>query len=146
MKRLFILLSLFIALGSGSIVGRFLALDSEPPSLFLARTPSPDPKVFAAVLDGLEKAHTDSEIAWGKRWVLHTDPQNGVIESDWFEEHKGEVHFKVQVAVWGKHWHVDVWEHEGVPIWPDHVTKKDWSRRFERQIQSHIDDSVREQF
>jgi hypothetical protein len=118
-------------------------MDREPPSLFPDKTPNPDPQVFTAIQKGLAKVQADPTIAWGKRWVLHADARTGVIESDWFEEHKGEVHFKVQVIVWGSHWHVDVWEWDGVPVFPGPVTKKDWSRRFERQIQEHLDDAVR---
>jgi hypothetical protein len=143
MNTLFRLCLLLVVFGGGTIVGRYYALERQSPKLFPDAAAAPDPKVFAAVQKGLEKVQADPQIAWGKQWVLRADSPHGVIESDWFGEHKGEVYFKVQVVVWGSHWHVDVWQWDGLPIWPGPVTKKDWSRGFERQIQAHIDDAVR---
>ncbi|MCI0371999.1 MAG: hypothetical protein L0214_11635 [candidate division NC10 bacterium] len=108
--------------------------DSDIGDAFVSGLPKPDARVLKAAKLGLERYRESRP--YKKEWVIEIDEQKGVIETNWFPEHKGEVQLKVQVVVWGESFRVDVWQKVGWLV--SSIEKTDWSRRTERSIQDTI--------
>ena len=69
-------------------------------------------------------------------WKIVVDKNKGVIETNWFPEHKGEVILKIQIVVWGTKYRIDVWQKGWLSSSPRKTT---WSARYERNIQNEIE-------
>lgn len=113
--------------------------ETQPESLFLEQFPAPEAKVFEAAIKGLENYRNSRQ--YNKEWEIKVDKAKGVLETNWFPEHRGEVKLKVQIVVWANHFRVDVWQKVGVM---GTVKKTDWSRRTERHIQETIEKVLRD--
>ena len=76
----------------------FWETDAPPSSLAPMRLiPPADPHVLAAVRRGLEK-YRDAR-PYKDDWVIRTDDVAGMVETNWYHEHKGEVEVKTQIRV-----------------------------------------------
>ncbi len=73
---------------------------------------------------------------YSKEWKIETNLERGTIETNWFPEHKGEIWLKVQIAVWGDQYRIDVWQKHG--LFPT-ISKPEWARRYERNVQNAIE-------
>ena len=109
----------------------------EVPASELTGFPRASPQVFLAAVNGLE-AYRNTR-PYKDKWHISKSEPNGTIETDWYPEHKGEVTLKVQIAVWGNSFRVDVWQ--AVGLLPS-ATKTEWSRRAERHIQAAIESQL----
>ena len=69
--------------------------------------------------------------------TIDVNKQKGLIQTSWYDDHKGEVHIKVQIIVWGTHFHVDAWQKVGL-VFKD-IRKTEWSQWTERKIQENIE-------
>ena len=105
---------------------------------FLTEFPPPDTQVLKAAKLALEK-YRDTR-PFKTEWTIKVNEQKGVIETNWFPEHKGEVRLKAQIVVWGKSYRVDIWQRVGW-IFPS-VEKTEISRRTERHVQDGIKDQL----
>lgn len=128
--RLLAWLGFFFLLCSASVVRS----DSDVSEAFLSEFPPPSARVLKAAKLGLEKYRDTRQFK--NEWLIHIDEQKGVIETNWFPEHKGEVRLKVQIVVWGDSFRVDVWQKMGWLF--SSIEKTDGSRRTERHIQDTI--------
>jgi len=108
--------------------------DSDVGETFLTDFARPDAHVFQAARLGLEQYRDTRQFK--SEWFIQIDEQKGVIETNWFPEHKGEVKLKIQIVVWGDSFRVDAWQKVGW-IFPS-IEKTDWSRRTERHVQDTI--------
>lgn len=108
--------------------------DADVGEAFLSDLTRPDVRVLRAAQLGLEKYRDTRQHK--DKWIIQVDEQKGVIETNWFPEHKGEVKLKVQIVVWGDSFRVDAWQRIGWLF--TSVKKTDWSRRTERHIQDSI--------
>jgi hypothetical protein len=106
----------------------------EPPTDIIGEFPAPNMAIFQAAKAGLEK-YRDTR-PFRKEITITADQVSGLIETNWYPEHKGEVQIKAQVAVWGTSFRVDVWQYSGL-LWRS-VKKTGHSRRFERELQEAI--------
>jgi hypothetical protein len=104
-----------------------------------AGAPKPDPYTFQAALTGLERYRSNRP--YKDEWGITSHPDTGVIETNWFPEHKGEVKLKVQIAVRDRLYRVDVWQQHLIT---NRVIKTDGSRRTELKIQSEIEKVLKE--
>ena len=108
--------------------------DSDISEAFVSELPKPDARVLKAAKLGLEQ-YRDTR-PYKNEWLIQIDEEKGVIETNWFPEHKGEVRLKVQIVVWGGSFRVDVWQKVGWLF--SSIEKTDGSRRTERHIQDTI--------
>ena len=111
-----------------------IGADGDLADAFLGDFPRPDARVLRAARLGLE--HYRDTRPFKSEWSIQTDEQKGVIETNWFPEHKGEVKLKIQIVVWGDSFRVDAWQKVGWFL--PSVEKTDWCRRTERHIQDAI--------
>jgi hypothetical protein len=75
-------------------------------------------------------------------WVVVANEQTGVIETNWFPDHKGETRSKMQIVVWGNSYRGEVWQQEGW-LFPS-VKKTERSLRTERGLQDRIGEELRQ--
>ncbi len=71
-----------------------------------------------------------------KEWEVTIDREKGTIETNWFPVHKGEVESKIQIAVWGSLYRIDVWHLTGWLRTPGKTRHSMW---FERMLQNEIE-------
>jgi hypothetical protein len=107
---------------------------SEPESLYLDQFESPNKLVFESIRKGF--GSFQEQRPYKLEWKVIIDEKKGIIETNWFPEHKGEVKLKVQIAVWGSIYRVDVWQQTGFLKAP---YKTIWSMHFERNLQNEIE-------
>jgi hypothetical protein len=108
--------------------------DKDVADPFLTEFAPPDAHVLRTARAELERYRDTSRFK--DEWSIRIDEQKGVIETNWFPEHKGEVKLKIQIVVWGDSFRVDVWQKVGW-VFPS-VEKTDRSRRTERHVQDLI--------
>ncbi len=111
-----------------------IGAEEDLADIFLSDFPSPDARVLRAARLGLEQ-YRDTR-PFKSEWSIQIDEQKGVIETNWFPEHKSEVKLKIQIVVWGDSFRVDTWQKVGW-FFPS-IEKTDWCRRTERHIQDAI--------
>jgi hypothetical protein len=131
--------ALVVGVAVGFLVGRYLFIGAEPESALTPQWPgnrSPDREVFARVKEGLEAFRAQNPQIGPNDWSVREDPEAGLVETDWFHVHKGEVELKAQVVIWGSHYRVDVWSRA---LLGGRVRKTWWSRVTERRIQEEIE-------
>jgi hypothetical protein len=118
-----------------SVMGARAGTDVD--DAFLSEFALPDARVLRAARLGLEQYRDTRQFK--SEWSIQVDEQKGVVETNWFPEHKGEVKLKIQIVVWGDSFRVDTWQKVGW-VFPS-VEKTDRSRRTER----HVQDAIRKQ-
>jgi hypothetical protein len=106
----------------------------DPPSAAAKDFATASPVVFSAAIRGLEM-YRDTR-PYKSEWKVASDPSSGIIETNWYPEHKGEVRLKIQISVWGESFRVDAWQKLGIT---SSVTKTEWSRRTERSVQNSVE-------
>ena len=122
--------SAFFLLFSASAIGA----DGDLADPFLSDFAPPDARVLRAARLGLEYYRDTRQLK--SEWSIRIDEQKGVIETNWFPEHKGEVRLKIQVVVWADSFRIDTWQKVGWFL--PSIEKTDWSRRTERRVQDAI--------
>jgi hypothetical protein len=70
-------------------------------------------------------------------WKIEIDPINKIIKTNWYNEHKGEIIQKDEIAVHKGLIRVDVWQKTGWIFQSEQKT--DWSRRAEWAIQERLE-------
>jgi len=108
--------------------------DKEPAEPFLSDFAPPNARVLRAAELGLHQYRETSRFPG--EWSVQVDKEKGVIATNWYPDHKGEVELKVQIVVWGDSFRVDAWQKVGWVF--RSVEKTDRSRRTERHIQELI--------
>lgn len=71
-------------------------------------------------------------------WSISANQSSGIIETNWYPAHKGEIRLKIQIAVRDKSYRVDVWQKIQFILFSE-VVKTDWSRRVEYDLQRSIE-------
>jgi len=106
--------------------------------VFLKEAPKPDETILSAVSSSL-KEYRES-LQWKEKCSITTNREAGLIETNWYPVHKGEVKEKIQIYVWGKIYQVDVW-HKG--NFRSSSAKKDYiSRLVEMNLQTSIENKL----
>jgi hypothetical protein len=106
----------------------------EPAEPFLTDFAPPNARVLRAAQLGLQQYRESSRFPTA--WSVQVDQEKGVIATNWYPDHKGEVELKVQIVVWGDSFRVDAWQKVGWVL--PSVEKTDRSQRTERHIQELI--------
>lgn len=70
-------------------------------------------------------------------WKIEVDPINKIVKTNWYNEHKGEVIQKDEIAVHKGLIRVDVWQKIGWIFLSEEKT--DWTRRAEWAIQERLE-------
>lgn len=124
---------------AGIFLGREIDIDAEPEpmpgrqSYFYVQ---PDAQLLRDARDGLQSFHMRN-IPLGPRDLrLEEDVEAGLIQTAWFPVHKGEAEQKVQIAVWGSLYRVDVWTRS---VLTGKLGKDGRSQGAERDIQASIE-------
>ncbi len=99
----------------------------------------PAPHVLKAAEQGLREFRNSRP--YKDEWQILVDEKRGVVETNWYPEHKGEIRLRAIIAVWGDSFRVDVWQRVGW-LFPSEE-KTEWSRRTERHIQEAVQKSDR---
>ncbi len=107
---------------------------SESTEMAIGTVAPPAPHVLKAAEQGLRE-YRDSR-AYKDEWQILVDEKRGIVETNWYSEHKGEVRLRAIIAVWGESFRVDVWQKVGW-LFPTEE-KTEWSRRTERHIQDAV--------
>jgi len=94
----------------------------------------PSTKLVESIVEALNSFKESRP--YKNEWKIVVDKNKGVIETNWFPEHKGEVILKIQIAVWGTKYRIDVWQKGWLSSSPRKTT---WSVRYERNIQNEIE-------
>jgi hypothetical protein len=93
---------------------------------------APNPRVWAAILELFDKT---PEIKY------HADPRSGIVVTDWYKTHKGEVELRMEAGVNGDYVRFEGWHKVGFLRSPD---KTDWSRRVEESFQRGLEILLKE--
>lgn len=99
---------------------------------------NPDPVLWDTVLEILQNYSKDAAVL---DWTLSSDKTKGLLWTQWFRTHKGEVRLKIEAVVWGRECRVEVWQKIGT-IFTRHE-KSEWARRFERILQGQVHERFR---
>ncbi len=127
-------------LAAGFFLGGEIAFNAEPDDILVPKwhgQQRPDAQLFRDARAGLQAYRTREVPPLGIGDLrLVENPETGLIQSAWFLVHKGEAEQKVQIAVWGSFYRVDVWTRG---VLTGHVSKTFMSRVAEREIQQDIE-------
>ncbi len=94
---------------------------------------NPDPVLWNAIQEVLQDYSKGTTIS---EWKLSSDKTKGLLWTNYFRTHKGEVRLKIEAVVWGKEFRVEVWHNTGTIFkWP---RKTEWARRVERALQVQV--------
>lgn len=137
-KGLLILLVVCLC-GMSALSGFYFGGSAEIGNPHFAGAPKPDQYTFQAALTGLERYRSSHH--YKSAWEITSHPDTGVIETNWFPEHKGEVRLKVQIVVRDRLYRVDAWQ---LQLITNRVIQTDRSRRTELNIQSEIEKVLKE--
>jgi hypothetical protein len=138
MKLLQLFLLVIFSFGCGIYVGHIFKFDSNPISPITPEwihNQTPDPDMFKIVNKGVEKYSKDHQSI--SNFIVHSDSNTGLIETDWYTDHKGEIKLKAQICVWGKNYRVDVWQRLLIT---GEIKKTYWSRMSEKEFQNTIEE------
>ncbi|ATQ74097.1 hypothetical protein CR152_05880 [Massilia violaceinigra] len=126
-------------LAAGVFIGREFDVDAEPDGVLVPEwygNKRPDAQLFRDVREGLQTYRMrDVPLGPGDLRLVE-DPQTGLIQTAWFLVHKGESSQKVQIAVWGSLYRIDVWTRSTLT---GKIEKTFFSRVAEREIQQAIE-------
>ena len=131
-KLIYFLFGIFFS----AILALWTFSKSEPDSLGLNVVVHPDSLLYIKVLKGLQDYQ--SHQLYKSEWTISADPSTGIIETNWYPTHKGEIRLKIQIAVWDKSYRIDVWQRIQLILFSQ-VVKTDWARRVEYNLQTSIE-------
>jgi hypothetical protein len=135
MKRITLRISLAVVATIGVVViTLFLHTQSDIESPIVRLSPRPDSLVFLSVVRSTEQ-YRDSSL-YASYWKIDANSSTGLVQTNWFPDHKGEITLKIQIVVRGTSFHIDVWQK--LPFWGG-IRKTEWSRGREYEIQSKIE-------
>jgi len=124
----------------GIVFSTILALwifgKSEPDGLDLNVVVHPDSSLYIKVLKGLQDYQ--SHQLYKSEWSISADQSSGIIETNWYPAHKGEIRLKIQIAVREKSYRIDVWQRLQFILFSQ-VVKTDWARIVEYNLQMSIE-------
>ncbi|MDQ1832709.1 hypothetical protein [Massilia scottii] len=127
-------------LTAGVFIGREFDVDAEPDGVLVPEwygNKRPDAQLFRDVHDGLQTYRLRGVALEPGDLRLVENPETGLIQTAWFLVHKGESSQKVQIAVWGSLYRIDVWTRGTLT---GKIEKTFFSRVAEREIQQAIED------
>ncbi len=131
-KLIYFLLGIIFA----AILSLWIFSKSEPDSLGLYVVVHPDSSLYNKVFKGLQDYQ--SHQLFKSEWSISANQSSGIIETNWYPAHKGEIRLKIQIAVRDKSYRVDVWQKIQFILFSE-VVKTDWSRRVEYDLQRSIE-------
>ncbi len=117
-------------------------LASEVETIYLKEAPRPEKSLFSTVTIIIEELEKEMQQIGSTSFTKTIDKDKGIIETNWYPVHKGEVSEKVQIFVWGNIYRVDVWHKSRIGIW--RTPKKGYKARLvEMNLQSKIEKLLR---